>query len=261
MLRIRPAQMQAFYEARLPRFEDDMLAYLREFSPLHSRVLGPEGVRSIIRLGMARAGQYGFFGRGPVQLYIEMIFLFGVDFDTDPQFPWAGEILRDQTALGQAEDIARQSERADRLYDEVMAYLEAVGGPGREYARRALLRTRSIPLAAPPRGQLRFEDDLIEAMKDAYPEKFRYIGEAPLRALAARAITEGEKHRIATPVGISFLAGLMFALGHGIVADPKYPFIERTILNPEIKDPNKRVERTYSKVMIYLDHVLAHHGL
>jgi hypothetical protein len=232
----------------LPDFEHEMVAHLREFAPMHFQVLGPDGVRPIVHFALARAAPYGFTYGGPVQLYFEMMFLLGADFDTDPQYPWAARILRDRGA--------GQSERADHLYDEVMAYVEAAGGPGREYARRALRKAREIPLAAAPHNRATFEDDLIRAMQVSHPEKFAYVGEQPLRALLPAAIAQARNYSIATPAGVSLLAGLMFALGHGVVTDPKYSFIEHTLVNPAITEADRRVERLYSKVMTYLDHVL-----
>ena len=43
---------------------------------------------------MARAEGYGFTNRGPLRLFIEMMFLCGSGFDTDPQYPAVGAVLR-----------------------------------------------------------------------------------------------------------------------------------------------------------------------
>jgi hypothetical protein len=50
-----------------------------------------------VRRGVARAVELGFTKRGPIRLFLELEWLFGTGFDTDPQIPWAGEVLSDPT--------------------------------------------------------------------------------------------------------------------------------------------------------------------
>ena len=66
-----------------------------------------------------------------------------------------------------------------------------------------------------------------------------------------------QKHAISKGEGVVLLIGLLFAQGHGATTDPQLPWIQATLNNPAITDPNKRIERLYSKLMTYLRHVLA----
>jgi len=68
------------------------------------------------------------------------------------------------------------------------------------------------------------------------------------------------KYSVSTAAGKVFLIGLMFAQGHGFATDPQLPWIQATLNNPAITDPNRRIERVYSKVMTYLRYVLAELG-
>ena len=133
---IRPEQLQAFEDTSSPEFERYMLAHLEDFSPLHGKSLGEAGMRNLIKVGRERAGRHGFTHRGPVKFYIETMILVGVDFDTDPQYPLPGKILRDPS-------IPDQTERADRAHAWLMDLLDAAAGANREYARRALYRARA----------------------------------------------------------------------------------------------------------------------
>ncbi len=248
---IRKEQMQALEEARLPEFEDYMVVHLGKFSPLHSKSLGEAGIRTLIRVGMERAKRHGFTHRGPVKFYIETMILLGVDFDTDPQYPRPGEILRDLS-------IPDQTQRADKIHAWLIELLDAAGGPKREYARRALQRAREIPFQYIPVSSPNFEDEVIRYMKENHPEKVAYVGETNLKGLIPRAIEETKKYSVFTDAGVCLFIGLMFAVGHGFINDPKYPWAYKTLTNPAITDPDKRVERLYSKTMTYLDHVLQH---
>jgi hypothetical protein len=248
---IRKEQMQALEEARLPEFEDYMVVHLKDFSLLHSESLGEAGIRALLRVGMERAKKHGFTHRGPVKFYIETMILLGVDFDTDPQYPGPGEILRDPL-------MPDQTQRADRVHTWLMDLLDAAGGPNRQYARQALYRAKEIPFQAIPVSSSNFEDEVIRYMKENHPEKAAYLGETALRGLIPRAIEETKKYSVSTDAGVCLFIGLMFAVGHGFAGDPKYPWIGNTLTNPAIIDPDKRVERLYSKTMTYLDHVLQH---
>jgi len=251
MLLIRKQQIELFEEVRSPEFEDYMVAHLKDFTPLHSASLREPGIRTLISVGIERARKYGFTWRGPVKFYIETMILLGVDFDTDPQYPLPGKILRDVS-------IPDQTERADQVYAWLMELLDAAGGPDREYAKQALRQARRIPLEPIAVSSANFEEEIIHRMKENHPEKVDYLGGKVLRNLIPRAIEETKKFSVYSDAGVCLFIGLMFAVGHGFAQDPKYPWIANTLTNPTIVNADTRVERLYSKTMTYLDHVLQH---
>lgn len=241
--------MAVFEEARLPAFEDYMVEYLKEFTPLHADTLGVAGLRLLVRFGMERAKKYGFTRRGPARFYIESIALLGVDFDTDPQYTWAFRHLCDPS-------VPDQTRRADRVYYALTEFLDAVGGPDRNYAIRALHKMTAIPFKPIPVASPDFAGAMIRLMQEWHPEKVDFVGQAALRNLVLRAIEEARRLQVATDAGICLLVGLMFIVGHGCVNDPSYPWIAGTLTNPAITDSDQRIRRLYSKTMTYLDHVL-----
>lgn len=251
MLKISKEQMEAFQQAALKDYEDQMVEHLKKFTPKHSEVIGEPGLRRVIQLGMDRAKNYGLTNRGPVRFYIEMMFMLGSDFDTDPQLPWAGEILDDTT-------ISDQTVRADLLYDKAMDYIDTVAGPDYGYAREALRRASQERLEGFSMSDGNFENRMIMRMNMIYPQKCEYLGESTLQALISRGIELARKHPVSTDAGVILFIGLMFALGHGFATDPQFPWIEGTLNNTAISDPNKRVERLYSKMMTYLNRALAY---
>ena len=248
---IREEQLLALEEVRSPDFDNYMVVHLKDFSPLHSESLGESGIRGLIAAGVERARKQGLTHRGPVKFYIEAMILLGGDFDTDPQYPRAAEILRDPT-------IVDQTLRADRIHAWLMELLDAAAGLDRSKATQALHRARQLPFKAIAVSDPHFGDEMLRRMKENHPEKADYIGNAALRGLIPRAIEEAKRYSVATDEGVCLFVALMFAVGHGFTRDPKYPWIARTLTNPAITDPDKRVERLYSKTMTYLDHVLQH---
>ena len=250
-MKIRNEQMRVFEDASTPEFEDYMVGHLREFTPLHWESLGEPGIRGLIRQGVGLARKIGFTRRGPVRFYIETTILLGIAFENDPQYPSLGRILRDHS-------IPDQVERADRGHGWLMDFLDAAGGPDRQYAKRALRRARELQFPAVTLSSSGFIEEALRRMKETHPEKAAYLGDATLRSLAGRAVEETRKYSIASDSGSILFLGLMFAVGHGFAVDPKYPWVANTLANPSITDDAKRVERLYSKTMTYLDHVLQH---
>src|SRR6266403_4499601 len=133
---IRKAQLEPAAKAAAAAFEQEMVDHLFSFSPKHCEVIKEPGVREVIRLGLQRAEAFGFTFRGPVRLFIELMFMFGSEFATDPQHPWAAAALQDKT-------VPDQMSRASLLYDAAQKYLEEVSGPNHRYAVASLRRTRA----------------------------------------------------------------------------------------------------------------------
>jgi len=94
MLAIRTEQMKTFEQAAMRRFEDEMVEHSKDLSPRLCEVIGDEQLRVALRSAICRAMAYGFTYRGPIRLFIEMMFFCGSSFDTDPQYLRFGELLR-----------------------------------------------------------------------------------------------------------------------------------------------------------------------
>lgn len=245
-LQIRSGQQQVFEQAALKKFEDEMVVHSQEFSPKLCAVLGEEQLRVALRQSITKAGGYGFTFRGPLRLFVEMIFLFGSGFDTDPQYPWATQILKT------SDD---QMKRAEKLYNKILDYQEKVSGPGGANTRRAL---RDLLVMA--QKPLNFSPSTLSAgmrqeMHRVFPEKTSYIGDMGMIALIREGSAEARKHRFPAR-GESVLTVLIFAFGHGCTDDPLYPWIGRTLKDDKIVDATARVERLEKKAVTWLEHVL-----
>src|SRR5687767_9297821 len=96
MLRIRSEQITVFAEAALRNFEDRMVAHLENFAPNHSKILSEDEMRVVIRHGIKKAEDHGFTSERSIRIYTELMLMLGSSFDTDPQLPWAAELLSDE---------------------------------------------------------------------------------------------------------------------------------------------------------------------
>ena len=117
MFTIRQQHLAAFEQVALEQFEDTVAAHLQENFAEECAALGDSAVHELIAQGVGRAAAYGIEAETDVCLYIDLMVLFGRDFDRDPKLPWASAILRDP----KWED---PSARVNHLYDTAVQRLE-----------------------------------------------------------------------------------------------------------------------------------------
>ncbi len=249
MLVIRAEQMDIFQKTALLSFEDQMVAHLAEFSPPLYRTVGEEQMRKVVQLGMSQATKYGFTYRGPVRLYLELMLLFGSYFDTDPQYPWATEILTNK-------EVGSQMQRAEWLYEKTMDYRKKVAGPEDVYTLEALKKIAVFarnPISMPADNYI---PALLREIALIYPQKAAYVGKAGLEALIRKGIVGAQRQRFTTMRGAALVATLMLAFGCGCGIDPLYPWIGKTLNNEAIANPDDKAKHLEKKAVIWLDHVL-----
>jgi hypothetical protein len=92
---IRPEQMQALSAPSRGAFEEKVVAHLNRCFPDECAKLGEQNVRATIRLGLERARSYGITTSREVCLYIDVMMVYGRDFDRNPKLSWASEILNE----------------------------------------------------------------------------------------------------------------------------------------------------------------------
>ena len=248
MLYIRRQQIEVFERAALRRFEDEMVAHSKEFSPRLCEVIGEEQLRVALRQAMNRAGTYGFTYRGSIRLFIELMFLCGSDFDNDPQYPALADILN---ASGD------QMQRAEQIYEGILDYQKKVSGPDAENTRKALGALSIFARMPVTFSSNDFVSGMLQEMTDAFPQKVAYIGDEALTALIYEGRAEARRYRFPTVRGETLVVVLMFAFGHGCTNDPLYPWIARTLKDERIIDPAARAERLEKKALTWLEHVIA----
>jgi hypothetical protein len=244
---IRAEQMEAFEEAARRNFEDEMVAHSKDFAPPLCDIIGDEQLRVALRSAMSRAKEYGFTNRGPLRLFIELMFLCGSAFDTDPQYPAIGNVLR---------SAGDQMQRAQQIHDGSLEYMDQVSGPGAANVHDALRH-----LLGMARTPLEFSDDfaadMLGHMRRTFPQKADYVGETGLRRLIDEAVLESTQYGFLAARHMALIVVLKFSFGHGCTNDPLYPWIARTLQNDRIISPAARARRLEKKATTWLEHVVA----
>ena len=119
-MRISKNHMSGLRDAAVRDFENRMVPFLYEHFPEESEVLGEDGTRVRIRKGIHRAAQYEIVEEHDVCLYIELMYVLSEEFNSDPNYPWAREIL-----VNQQQD---PSDRIESVYDMCEQLQNAAGG-------------------------------------------------------------------------------------------------------------------------------------
>ncbi|HEX3876493.1 MAG TPA: hypothetical protein VHW24_05885 [Bryobacteraceae bacterium] len=247
MLTIRHAQFASLKHSTLRSFDEEMVTHVKSFAPWHKNSRAGAYLNDAVRCGRERAARHGFWMRGPVQFYIELMCILGAGFDTDPQYPWARAIL-DNTADG-------EFVRADRLHARAMNYLRRAAGAASRHARVALDRMRSVGVDLVTAREIRFETAALEGIRRLYPEKCEYVGQTALENLIEAGMTFAEINGAVEPADRGFCIGAMFALGHNFASDPLLPW-SRTALAWNGAPASERFIALRAGFKSYLDQIL-----
>jgi hypothetical protein len=246
---IRDQQMAVFEQAVRQNFEDEMVEHLKKFAPAHCAVIGEPSIRQVIRLGMERSQKYGLTERNSIRIYLELMVLFGSDFDTDPQVPWAGEVLKNSAA-------ASEVVRLDSLYQKFTEHLSATAGAHFEYELESLRLASRQGLSKLRVSAGDVESGAVAYLKRIHPHKSAHVGETVLRTLARGSLELARKHSFSPESGVVLVAWLRFQFGHGCTTDPQFPWIAATLNDRALSTPDARIETLHARTKAYLNHLL-----
>jgi hypothetical protein len=254
MLTIRHAQMEALEESQRHQFGLEMVEHLRGYSPTHAARIGDPALYQVARSGLARAEQYGLTLRGPVRLFIELMVLLGSYFDTDPQYPWAAEILNDRST-------SDEMTRANRLQEQAVNFYDTVLGPDYQYEHAAIRRLRAEDFEGfPEQDATAFRAELLRRLGDIYPEKASYVGTAPLGTLLDQATQLAHYYSMGTSLGVALVMAMEFALGYRCDIDPQFPWIARDLAQRVVEHPIQLMAQVRGDFLAFLRYGSTHNG-
>ncbi|MDI1475408.1 hypothetical protein [Polyangium sp. y55x31] len=239
--------MHAFRADAHATFIEEMMRHLTGFAPEVCKSLGGDRLREAVREGVTRAGAYGFTYRGPIRLFLESMFVLGSEFDDDPQYPWAGQALRQQ-------DFPNQMFKAGRLEHLLRDYVTQVAGPDNALSRQALLRLEALAT----RSDLIFHasssrSDILAAFGAIFPSKLRFIGQAAAEELVDRVeVMSRSVFGAYQPRALAVMAVLGFSFGVGFADDPLLPWIGAILRSEHIEDAATRALRLERSAVLRL---------
>ena len=108
---IRSEQIKALSKDNAKTFEERMAVHLRKCFRSRCDAMGEQKVLETIRYGVDRAASYDVKSERDLCRYIDLMMVFGRDFDRSPDLPWASKILNDGV-------LKSPTAKIERLYTE-----------------------------------------------------------------------------------------------------------------------------------------------
>ncbi len=115
---MRPEHVEAIQAAAAASFDVRAAEHLMQYFPEQCQQLGWSGLQQAIEYGISRAAGHGFVLESNVCVFLDLLFTFGLEFDT--QVPWAAEILGD-SGLDESQKAERLFQKAAELVQTAMA--------------------------------------------------------------------------------------------------------------------------------------------
>ena len=221
-MQVRAEQIEVFDSADSAHFKGKLTAHIREDFPKHSAVLGDEGVREVVRYGMAQSKTHGFTQQSPVSLFTDLTLLLGRRFDHDPQMPWAAWTLKDESPVDELE-------RARRLHAAATAYLNEASGPANEYIDAAQSRLLDEPVQINTASSAAFAKEVTQRLDRIWPEKNRQLSDESRSALIREAVTKARLYKIESQSGALMCTLMMYLLGVGFDEDPMFAWAQKIL--------------------------------
>ena len=247
MLTIRDAQIELLGREPRARFEADLARHLRRYFP-HECERGD--VAGFVRIGIERAAAHGFNTRYETALYLNLMAMLGVEFDEDPQMPWAARGLDDLS-------IPSPCARLTRFYDCAVAYLESTCGQKNLYLVRAKLRIRRQRFDSLNRFRWNALPAVLTGLlEEIYPQKAAYAGESAMKDLALYAVSTALKRGVSTGRAAGIHALHLFMLGSGYERDPLYPWAAGILDAGGAGPVDTRFDRVLEASLTYMEGTL-----
>jgi hypothetical protein len=123
---VRRSQLDAFAAQSARQFKNDLLDHIRRCFPRDYSRLGDSRTREFVDVGVDRARRYGFASKKGICGFVDLMLIFGPQFDDDSRVPWARAILNNRSTAEAAKmqslienaDAFLRSARGDRVSQE-----------------------------------------------------------------------------------------------------------------------------------------------
>ena len=96
MLMIKNKQMEVFKQHAKDIFKKNVFNHLRSVFPEETLLVSDEKLEYLINIGIINSQKYEISMEWDIRRYLECCILYGWNFDTDPNYQWAINILNDK---------------------------------------------------------------------------------------------------------------------------------------------------------------------
>lgn len=234
----------------LERFVPEAMEYLDRALGDATAFYGREALAATIHYGVERARSYGIVGRHDVCHYLRlMCTLLGSDFDQDPLYPWAADILKDS--------YTPPNDKIMRLVGQADQFLWQIQQREPHYFKRVLACTRNnlfsrLPDSVEPR---RLQATVLMEVRNYLPGKVSCVGEVNVTLLIEQGAEEARAQGLQRGPDIAAFIQFMFIHGVHFYSDPRFPQT-RAIFSGSATTGKEKIEAMFSQTRRFLLHKL-----
>ncbi|WP_323852449.1 hypothetical protein [Xenorhabdus szentirmaii] len=224
---------------------DELVLHCNESYPYLEIKLGKEGLIKSLEDAVEKAKNDGFDQRGAVQLYIDMLILFGEEFQTDPQYSWIKETLDNHAHLGQLE-------KTTLLYHEVTRYLNEVHGEQDENLKASILKFQNINIGHLNVQWNTYKSNVDVLLNSLFPKKYQHIKQDNIKKVIQFGIEKSSQYGIGDANHAAFLTLIMFLLGHKFDQDIFLPHLNTRLFRQYYTDIDSLIIEMEKQAKDYL---------
>jgi hypothetical protein len=216
--------------------------HLRQWFPLHSRLLDREQMENAIRAGWQKATSYDLTAECCVRSYIELMFLLGHEFDSDVLLPWAGAILK-------GEPTSEQIQTGDLLHKTAWDYAKGVAADYRNFweFEPAMLT-----------GESRAAADLVELLPtvrekigEIFHAKCSFVSSEILLREISSCIRSANRRGITSERGTTLFTLHRFVFGAGFEQSLILPWVSAGLDGSPLTHPHRHIEELHKRVVSF----------
>jgi hypothetical protein len=239
---IRNIQLDAFKEVAFRSFENDMVEHIKEYFPNHFSLMKEDDVRKTVRYGHKIAGSYGFVTQRDVCIYLSLMFVLGSNFDADPLYPWAKEIL----SQGKNEN---PQTIIDKLSAKSLEISGSIQGKRNFRLNRALTHFLNNSELIFENSRKQDLNTVHSFLSDIYPGKAEVVGEPALNNLVRFGVQKAQIYGISSEQNILLYLLIMFFMGAGFDTDPQMSWAYDILIDTQISDQNLKTKSLFNSAV------------
>lgn len=246
MIVLNENHKKQFAQDRLGLFTEEMVAYFSDNEKYYAELIGEDGLREVVKLGINRAKSHGITWQSPVRLYIHLMFHLGSYFDVDPLLTWARKTLENPDYAG------AQQVRMNRVREQKILFFNDIYGENREHLKKIISRV----YADVKSGNLPNRDIEINGyISSMMPNRFKEEN----KALILDLVADTQRHLInlgMTRISSTVILTIMRILyGIGVPNDPLFPWVRNILYTEGVHEKDDQfmheAECYFSKIMDY----------
>lgn len=233
----------------LRTFEGDMVFHIARYFPARFILMGETAALATVRLAIDRARGHGMVMKRDVCLYLNCMVVLGSHFDQDPKFAWAKELLGPADGGSPSERMTRVNGRMVQLAKSWRACMMS----GLRDALLALEATNGQAAAERPELSVK---EVVQQLGRSFPEGTGNFTPKELRDLAETGLSRAGTYKLASGDERFLFISLMFLLGSGFDADPRFPWIAEAMAKPATAGSDPGMGHIVADTLARIQHAL-----